>query len=316
MIEHGLVSFLAGTDLDRYRRVKFQAGTATSPPPVVYAGEGEMHVGLTDYPAAAGEAVAVRLLNHPGTHKAVAAGEVARGAVLYAAAEGKVSGQAVGSALGVAKNPAGKDGVWVELVPFHVLSTTAATVSLADAAAHFDGNTVEAALAQLGGHLTAAGWVIPAPLAAFTREDGTPLAKFADGSSTIPGFSQEAHGVMLRWNNHATPQRVAFQLPLPGFLDDTADIEVRFLAALTGATDTPALSVSAHVDGGPDAAPAGPEISGTELAEYVVTIPAASVPAGARILSVALGPTAGELGADDLVLSAPWLEIKPKLAAS
>jgi hypothetical protein len=317
MIESGKATFYAGAELDRYRRVKLKAGSTTSPPEVEYAGAGELHIGITDAWASLGDTLAVRLLNQPGTMKVVAAKAIAAFAVLYGAVDGKVSDAAVGSAIGIAKTAAGQDGIILEMVPYNVLSTAAGTVSLADAGGFFDGATVEAALAEIGQHLLSPQRVVPVPLTAFTREDGTPLAKFSDGASTIPGFSQEASGeLMLRWNNHATPVRVIFQVPLPNALDEAADLEIHFKAAATDTNDTPVMDMAAFIDGSADVAGAGPEVLDNVMTEYVMTIAAADVPAGARLLTVAMGPTAGELGADDLLLSAPWLEIKPVLLDS
>ena len=314
MIETGKLTFIAGAELERRRRVKFKAGATTTPPEVVYAGAGEMHIGVTENYAPSGQAVAVRLINHAGSHQIEAAGAINQGAVVYGAADGKIGPEAVGGAIGLAKGAAGAAGVIVEIVPWLVLSTAAATVSIADTAGHFAGATVEAALAQIGAHLRSAQTSLAAPLGAFTRADGTPLAKFADGASTIPGFSQAAGGSLyIRWNNHASPAAVGFCLALPPALDEAAALELHFMAALTGDADTPAMECKAYIDGGADVAGADPEIDSQTMAEYVMTIAAADVPAGARMLTVVMGPAAGQLDTDDLLLGPAWLEIKPIL---
>ena len=314
MIETGKATFIAGEELQRFRRVKFKSGTATTPPEVVYADAGEMHIGITDAYAASGNGVAVRMLNHPGTHKCTVSGVIAQGAVLYGAADGKISDVASGSAIGLAKGSAAAAGVILEFVPWLVLSTTAATVSVADADGNFDGANVESVLAEIGAHLLSGQRVVGVPLGAFTREDGTALTKFADGASTIPGFSQESDGsVWIRWNNHATPVAVSVSLPLPNALDEAANLEVHFLSEMSGDTDTPVMASKAYIDGSADIAGADPEVSGQDATEYIMTIAAADVPAGARHLTLVLGPTAGELDTDDLLLGPVWLEIKPVL---
>ena len=56
-------NFIAGEDLEAYRRVKIESGTTTSPPEVVYADAGEACIGTTLAPAKDGESVAVKMLN-------------------------------------------------------------------------------------------------------------------------------------------------------------------------------------------------------------------------------------------------------------
>lgn len=108
-------TFTAGAALEARRCVKIKSGTTTTPPEVEYAGAGEAHIGITEYAAASGALVAVRL-NGAGTHEATAAEAFAAGASLYGAANGKVADTASGTALAVALEAATADGDIVEIL--------------------------------------------------------------------------------------------------------------------------------------------------------------------------------------------------------
>lgn len=153
MNNNGFKTFLAGAALVGNRRVKIASGTITTPPQVVYAAAGEDYIGVTEYAAASGADVAVRLISAPGTYECevTLSSAIARGTVLYGGANGTVSDAAVGSAIGVALEAAAATGNIIEVALWSVKSTTAATVSQADAGEHFSAAeaTVEAALQKL-----------------------------------------------------------------------------------------------------------------------------------------------------------------------
>jgi len=152
---------------------------------------------------------------------------------------------------------------------------------------------------------------IPIPLGALTLEDGTAITKFADGASATPGFSQESSKeVVLRWNDHATPTKVAFSVALPQDLDPNNDIEVHWLAKASGATDTPVLEHEVYIGAGDtDCAGTDDEIDGgTTLTEYYALVDDANVETPPNMVTVVFGPKAGELGNDDLLIYAVWIE--------
>ena len=151
----GYRTFTAGEALAAPRRVKIKSGTTTTPPEVMYADAGEQHIGVTQQAVASGAAVAVRLRTVPGTCEMTAADAFAVGATLYGAADGKVSDTSSGSAIGQAIAAASADGSIVECAEFGVLSTTAASVSVADAGSVFTATTVEAVLDELEARVTA-----------------------------------------------------------------------------------------------------------------------------------------------------------------
>jgi predicted RecA/RadA family phage recombinase len=87
----GIKAFTSGEALATRRRVKWSSST------VVYADADEACIGVTEHACASGEIVSVRLVNHPGTVKLVAAEALSAGASLYAANDGKVQDTDPGS---------------------------------------------------------------------------------------------------------------------------------------------------------------------------------------------------------------------------
>lgn len=104
----GVKTFIAGADLEAYRRVKLSSGN------VVYAGAGESFIGVTTHKAANGTPVSVAFRSADRSYKLVAAGAVTAGAVIYGAANGKVDDAASGTAQGTALEAATADGDVIE----------------------------------------------------------------------------------------------------------------------------------------------------------------------------------------------------------
>ncbi|MBN2397097.1 MAG: hypothetical protein JXI32_01850 [Deltaproteobacteria bacterium] len=150
MENEGIKTFTAGEDLEAKRRVKIKSGTTSTPPELVYADAGEDWIGVTRYAVDSGDPIAVKLNNYPGTFEieCVVDSEIARGTVLYGAADGKVSDAASGTAQGIAMET-GEDDAIIEVAPWNVKSTTAATVSIADSGGYTSQSTVEGALQEI-----------------------------------------------------------------------------------------------------------------------------------------------------------------------
>lgn len=114
---------LAGEALAKYRRVKMTAGGTTSTPPTVgYAGAGERGIGCTRALAASGDPVGVILDSKQGTMPAVAAAAITAMALVYPAANGKVSMVVTGQPLGRAVDAATADGDVIEVLPLAIPS--------------------------------------------------------------------------------------------------------------------------------------------------------------------------------------------------
>jgi hypothetical protein len=173
---------------------------------------------------------------------------------------------------------------------------------------------------------TANAW-IPVPLNSFTADDGTPLAKFASGDNTTFGLNvADSETLCIRWNNHATPGTARCQVALPPDLDDEAAIKVEFLASKSGATigDATTLTLASYLiaegdlhDADTAVASVTNALAGDATAKttdvLIATIAAGDVPAGARSLVFTATPTAGKLGADDLMVHAVGIRYTRKV---
>jgi len=241
----GPATFVAGEAIEPYRRVKIKSGTTTSPIEVEYADAGEQHIGVTVTRAALSERVSVHLTSQSGTVEIAAADSFAIGAVLYGAADGRVSDSSSGSAIGLAAEAATALGDVIQVIPWHVLSTTAGTVSVADAGGFTATTTVEAALAEIYQNAVTAQSTIPIPLNAISQEDGTALTKQA---TTVAGFAQLADKevVITIPINCTAGETLQFTVPVPQDLDDTADISVNVLAGKAANNDVLTLDCEVY----------------------------------------------------------------------
>ncbi|MFA4905049.1 MAG: capsid cement protein [Candidatus Margulisiibacteriota bacterium] len=96
-------TFIAGTNLEAYRRVKLSANSGTQ---VEYAIAGEAFIGVTAAQANSGEHVAVDLKTTGRTFKLMAAGAINPGANIYGAVDGQISAAVSGPIIGKALEPA------------------------------------------------------------------------------------------------------------------------------------------------------------------------------------------------------------------
>ena len=240
----GKATFTANGALGARVRVKLTSASTTDPPQVEIAGAGEQHIGYTTVAVASGGLVSVDGRMGSFVKEAVAAEAFAVGATLYGAAAGKVKDTSAGSAIGIAVEEATADGDIVRIIDFGVLSTTAATVSIADAGGFTAETTVEGATQEIYQHLLSAQGTIPVPLAAITREDGTALTKQA---TTVAGFQQIADKeIVIDIPVDCTAgEALGFNIPIPKDLDDTADITVNVLASKAANLD--ALTLDCEV---------------------------------------------------------------------
>lgn len=107
----GPKAFVAGEDLEAYRRVKLSSGSGTQ---VEYADAGENFIGITAAKAASGGQVTVIPRSAARTYKVVAAEALSAGATLYGADDGKVQDTSNGTAQGTALEAATADGDVIE----------------------------------------------------------------------------------------------------------------------------------------------------------------------------------------------------------
>jgi len=325
----GPKTFQAGEDLEAYRRVKVETGTTTSPPEVVYADAGEAFCGITLGPAKDGDPVVVAMFAKEGTFLAEAADSFAVTASLYGAADGKVSDSSNGTAYLMALQAAGAAGDIVEVCVHPFAATAAGSISIADAGGFTSTATVEAALQEIYQHIASAQAIINLPLGAWTEQDGTALADFADGDSTTPGWSAGDEGFGIRWNNHANPDPISTSVPYPPDLDASADVVLHVLAAKVGATVGDAVTWLVEAFENIDAAlyDADTDFGGTSSAmtgdaatktcqEETLTLAAANITGSPGVLTLTLQPTDGTLGTDDVIVLGVWLEYTRKILTS
>ena len=348
----GPKTYIAGEDLEAYRRVKIESGTVTDPPEVVYADAGEDCIGITLKPAKDTEPIAVQGLAKDGTFLACAADSFARGATLYGAADGKVSDTASGTSYFVALGAAGANLDIVEIAVHPFLATAAGSVSIVDSGSKFAGSTVEAALQECAAAatvdiadagtftdattveaalqeiyqalLTAQG-IIPIPMPVIT-DAGAALAAFSDGDSTVPGYCVTAKGLGIRWNNHATPGAVGTKVMVPPDMDVAADAVLHILAAKVGATvgDAVKFTVAAYNNdvgaaydadstfGGDTTAMTG-DATTKFVQEVTLTLALANLTAYPAAIELTIKPKDGTLGTDDVIMLAAWIEYQKKL---
>lgn len=179
------------------------------------------------------------------------------------------------------------------------------TLTVTDASTIFTTDTVDGALDQLGLRLQKAR-LNPVAL---LLEDGTALTTHT--AAPTPGWAQLSNKeVVLKWDNHATPGDAAAVFHFPDDLSGAGDVEIHFLAAMSGATDTPEMTMEAYFNvGDTDCAGTDDEIDGAAvMTEYVMVIAAADVPNGPAHLTIILHPKDGEMGTDECYLYGIWAE--------
>lgn len=156
--------------------------------------------------------------------------------------------------------------------------------------------------------------------------DGTPLAIFSGGASTVPGLTLANEKIGIRWNNHATPDPIGTTFTVPADMDCTQASTLYLLAHKVGATvgDAVTWTVTAFSTGDADLADADANFGGASSAMTgdaatktmqleSLTLAADTMDNGDQV-SITVQPTDGTLGTDDVVLCAVYLSYKKKLA--
>lgn len=329
METRGPVTVQAGEALEAKRRVKIDTSASATAgfPVVVYADAGDNYLGITEYSCPSGEKLTINPITGPGMKEVevTISSAIAIGTVLYGAADGKLSDASSGSAQGIAMKAAAANNEHIPVMCWSVLSTTAATVSIADAGAFTATATVEAALQEIYQAILSAQAHENVPIASWTEQDGTALADFADGASPTPGWHAGDEGFGIRWNNHANPDPIATSLPIPNDLNAAADVIVHILAAKVGATigDAVTFTIEAFNNASGAAYDADADFGGASSAmtgdattktcqEETLTLAAANVAAAPCVLNLTLQPTDGTLGTDDVIVFGVWLEYTRK----
>ncbi len=320
----GTKTFIAGEALAAFRLVKIESGTTMDPPEVVYADAGEDAIGCTEYAVADGEAINIRLLNNPGTFAlcATISSAIARGCVLYAANDGKVSDASSGSVLGIALEAA-SEGEIIECAIHPRKPTTAAGTTIADTGTFTTASTVEAALAEIYQDIFSIQNYIPIPLNTLREATNFNVGNAAanggilasDTTPVLSAINGATDGCQqLAWAASNSDQ-VVFQVPLPPDLNEAADLVLHMRIKSSGTTDAVGFTVDSFFNEGDSKVSDTSETNQTATwAEKIATIAASDVPAGAQTLTVGLTPAAHTT--DIMYLSALWLEYKRTIRTS
>lgn len=320
----GTKTFMAGEALAAYRLVKIKSGTATDPPEVVYADAGEDSIGATEYAVAADAPVTIKMMNNPGTFEleAIVSSAIARGTLLYAANDGKVSDASSGSTLGVALEP-GVNGKIIEVAADYRKPTTAAGTSVADTGSFTTATTVEASLAEIYQDLKSVQCFAPVPLTSLRETTNFNVGNAAanggllasDTTPILSAINGATDGCQILAWAASNGDQVTFQTPLPPDLDDAADLVLHMRIKSAGTTDAVGFTVDSFFNEGDTKVVDTSETNQTATwAEKIATIAAADVPAGAQTLTIGLTPVAHTT--DILYLSAIWLEYKRTIRTS
>lgn len=305
----GIPAFTANGVLVAHQRVKLTAASATIPPQVEVAGSGEQHIGITEFGVADEAIVSVKLRTHPGTQEAIAAEVIAVGATLYGAADGEVKDTSAGTAIGIAIEAATADQDIIEIVEFTVISTTAATISIADSGTFTSETDVEGALQEIYQDLLSTQHCIPIPLMTLMESDGTNVVNYLGKSTTpildmINGDTDSA--MQVKWADTEVDAIIMQAILPPGFTPGS-DLVLHLRAAMQDTNNTPVLDIDTYFnEGDTKVSDASGAITGTSFAEYTITIDAADIPAGAQTVTIELTPAAH--ANDELYITALWLE--------
>ena len=318
-------TFIAGEDLAAHRRVKVMTAspaTTTDPPEVVYADAGEDYIGVTEYAATDGNEVACKLNNYPGTieMECTVSSTIARGTVLYGAADGKISDASSGSAQGIAVEAASASGDVIEVCPWGVKSTSAANVSIADALSIITATDVEGATQEIMRGIKTAQYTIAPDR--ISKEDGTALTVYAASPASV-GIAQISNkSSVIQWAANATPDDIVAHFVLPQDYDDAADVVLHLLGCVSAASpaNSPTFTVEAYFDVVGTAVGGDTDCGGTSseftavatLQEKTLTIALANAEAAPTALTLVLHPTDGQLGDVDFYLAGIWLEVTRK----
>lgn len=318
-----ILTMTAGEALTWKSRVKLESGSTTTPGEVVYADAGEQHIGVVDKAVADGDLVNVRLRTWGGTMEGAAADSFAYAATLYGAANGAISDTSSGSAIGLALEAATAAGDIVEYIEFGVLSTTAATVSIADAGSFTATATVEAALQEIYQDIFSAQQFVGIPLNTFREATTFDVGNIAanggilasDTTPILEAINAGTDGCQrLAWAASNNDQ-VVTSIPLPPNIDVASDLKLNVRIASAATTDAVGFTVETFFNEGDTKVSDTSATNQTATyAEKLTTIAAADVPSGAQTITIGLTPVAHTT--DAMYMTAAWLEYTPVIRTS
>jgi len=319
----GIMTFMAGEALEAHRMVKIDTAGSQAPIDVIYAGAGEASIGVTEHAAANETPVAVKLFTWGGTMEIEAADTWDVGATIYCAASGKASDSATGSAIGKGKTLCATAAEIIEIIVSPVLSSTAGTISYADAGLQTDETIVEAVLGEIYTDLLSAQSFIGIPLNTFREASAFDVGAIAanggvlasDSTPILEAINAATDGCQrISWVNSNNDQIVT-SIPLPPDIDTDAGLVLHVRIASNSTTDAVGFTVDTFFNEGDSKVTDTSTTNQTATyAEKLATIATADVPSGAQTVTIGLTPVAHTT--DYMYLTAAWLEYTRKLRTS
>ena len=317
-----VITMTAGEDLIKYARVKLESGSTTVPGEVVYADQGEQAIGEVQKDVSDGDLVAVRLFVWE-TKEGIANDSFAYAATLYAHDDGEISDTSSGSAIGQALEAATAAGDVVEYIPYGVLSTTAATVSYADAGGQTSAATMEAVGAEVYTHILSAQQFIPIPLNCWREATNFDVGAIAanggilasDTTPILSAINDATDGCQrIAWAASNNDQIIT-SIPIPPNIDVTADMVLHCRIASAGTTDAVGFTVDWFINEGDTKVT---DTTGTNqttsYAEKTATLGNADIGAGSQVITIGLTPVAHTT--DIMYCTGIWLEYTGVLLTS
>ena len=162
--------------------------------------------------------------------------------------------------------------------------------------------------------------IIELPLLSFLNAVGTEalLGRFSSGATSPAAFSDANEGMVIRWNNHATPDPIKTTFLKPQELDPTEDMVLHILAirSATDATDLVTFVVTAFDSVVGAALDADVDFGGTTDAmidnalvqELTLALASADISASNGAITLTIQPTDGLLDTIDVGILGAWIE--------
>ena len=207
----------------------------------------------------------------------------------------------------------------------------ASLVGLFDTANHWTSTTLETLAAEIAVHLkTAQASIVLRPMD-FALATGAPMAIWANGATTVPGFYiDNAKAQVIRWNNDAAPAQVMTSFQIPADMNlavaPTLVIHAHKIGATLGDAVTFAVSLynqvvgalqDADVDwGGTTTAMTGDATTKTVQEVTLAGLSAGDLPMAGSSVTMLIKPTAGTLGTDDLSIDSVAIKYTRKILTS
>lgn len=205
----------------------------------------------------------------------------------------------------------------------------ATLVGFTDSGSKTTAATVDAALDEIYIDLKSAVAAINLPILAFTKADGTALAKYSaanDGTVGIYGDATKVLGV--RWNNGtATTETIATTFKVPADCDLTIAPVIKIKCAKVGATVGDAVTFvcgmysqaeGALYDAGANLGVTTGAMTGDATSKTVQLVAGTLTvfPAVAAGMTLTINPTVAKLQTDDVMIVDAWIEYSRKLRTS